>query len=126
MVCHEPTGQGTRLRTLFSISYELLDSACCFFEPFKRFQKGTRRTLRSPVRVVGLGSHSFWFELLYPLFNCNVRAGFALIAQFGGIHASLQRLQRRRLAQRFASQAVTTDRTAQSLRLGFWVYPLFN
>jgi hypothetical protein len=71
-------------------------------------------------------SHSFWFELLYPLFNCNVRAGFALIAQFGGIHASLQRLQRRRLAERFASQAVTTDRTAQSLRLGFWVYPLFN
>src|ERR1700694_5811826 len=30
------------------------------------------------------------------------------------------------LAERGASQAVTTDRTAQSLRLGFWVYPLFN
>src|ERR1700694_4420299 len=39
-------------------------------------------------------SHSFWFELLYPLFNCNVRAGFALIAQFGGIHASCKRSQR--------------------------------
>jgi hypothetical protein len=33
------------------------------------------------------GSHSFWFELLYPLFNCNVRAGFALIAQFGAFTA---------------------------------------
>jgi serine/threonine protein kinase len=43
-----------------------------------------------------------------------------------GIHASLQRLQRRRLAERAVSKAVTTDRTAQSLRLGFWLYPLFN
>ena len=35
------------------------------------------------------GSHSFWFELLYPLFNCNVRAGFALIAQFGAFTAKI-------------------------------------
>src|ERR1700674_2425452 len=31
-----------------------------------------------------------------------------------------------RTAERAVSKAVTTDRTAQSLRLGFWVNPLFN
>ena len=39
-----------------------------------------------------LPSHSFWFELLYRLFNCNVRAGFALIAQFGAFR--IARFQR--------------------------------
>jgi hypothetical protein len=47
-----------------------------------------------------------------------------LIAQFGGIHASLQRLQRRRLAERFASQAVTTDRTAQLSPFGLLGIPI--
>src|SRR6202035_2137028 len=38
------------------------------------------------------------------------------VAPISGIHASLQRLQQWRLAERAASKAVTTDRTAQSLR----------
>src|SRR6266853_4752469 len=65
-------------------------------------------------------SHSFWFELSRPVIYLQVEVGSQSCPQYRGIHASLQRLQWRRLAERATSKAVTTDRTARSLRLGFW------
>jgi hypothetical protein len=61
------------------------------------------------------------------IFNATVvESGERLMLSTGDFERRDAKGGMRRLAERFASQAVTTDRTAQSLRLGFWVYPLFN
>src|ERR1700676_4206378 len=80
-------------------------------------ETGSRKPAGEPLVLVRTFS---------PRYLTASRGRFAKLPPISGIHASLQRLQRRRLAERAVSKAVTTDRTAQSLRLGFWLYPLFN
>ena len=72
---------------------EVVVVKCCICGLERKIKRTAPGEARAPKGWKNLefeytpGSHSFWFELLYPLFNCNVRAGFALIAQFGAFTA---------------------------------------
>jgi hypothetical protein len=69
MLCHERTGQETLSRAIFSISYESTDSACCFFEPFKWFQKGPAGLSGDGFARSGWGATCSGSNFLSPLFN---------------------------------------------------------